>query len=303
MTQLTPSQSNATLSKVANWLLIASAVIALISVFGFKFFTLNPELLAKFDWAMQLYPYSYKAFAQAQILTGFLATAVLLVARAMSLWIKAFVGVYALSFFSEFSGTSWGLPFGHYVYTDLLGFKLLGKVPWLIPMSWFFMGFASYRLTVGLLGPSGTIARFPAALIRCLIATAVLLLWDVTLDPAMSKTTPFWIWEQEGSYYGMPALNIFGWAVTGLAIMTVFEWGFGAVRAKHVPIRFFLALYATNLILPLGLLAAVGAWAPLGLTLAMGWLLVRIGRWVGWRALPRMSIRQDLGEASSRSPA
>jgi putative membrane protein len=291
------------LNRAAKWGLISSAVIALISVFGFKFFTLNPELLARFDWAMALYPYSYKAFAQAQIFTGWLAAVLMLTSRTKWAWLKAFAAVYAISLFSEFSGTSWGLPFGHYEYTDLLGFKLLDKVPWLIPMSWFFMGFAAYRLTIALLGPSATIDSFTATCTRLLLATGILLLWDVTLDPAMSKTTPFWIWEQEGSYYGMPALNIFGWAVTGLAIMIAIDRLFGPIKTKQVPANFFVGLYATNLILPLGLLAAVEAWIPLGLTVAMGWLLFRAGRWLGWRVIPRIKMRQDLTHAESRSPA
>ncbi|MEN9835355.1 MAG: hypothetical protein RL011_1548, partial [Pseudomonadota bacterium] len=114
---------------------------------------------------------------------------------------------------------------------------------------------------------------------------------------------PFWIWEQEGSYYGMPALNIFGWAVTGLAIMIAIDRLFGPIKTKQVPANFFVGLYATNLILPLGLLAAVEAWIPLGLTVAMGWLLFRAGRWLGWRVIPRIKMRQDLTHAESRSPA
>ena len=283
-------KSDSLLAKLALWLLGTSAAIALISVFGFKFFTLNPDLLAQYPWAEKLYPYSYKVSAQAQIATGWLATVFLLTSCTRSHWLKAFFAVYGLSLFSEFSGTSWGLPFGHYEYTELLGFKVFGKVPWLIPMSWFFMGFASYNLVVALLGPSGTSKRLDAAVCRLLLATATLLLWDVTLDPAMSQTTPFWIWEQPGSYYGMPALNIFGWAVTGLAIMTVFEFAFSPLRAKQLPVKFFAGVYATNLILPLGLLAAVGAWAPLGLTVAMGWLLVRLARWLGYRALLSRAI-------------
>jgi putative membrane protein len=280
-----------------------SAAIAAVSVFGYKFFTLNPELLAQFDWAEKLYPYSYKAFAQAQIAFGWLATAVMLVHSTKSRWLRAFFAVYAVSLFSEFSGTSWGLPFGHYEYTDLLGIKLFNKVPWLIPMSWFFMGLASYRVTVGLFGRSGSDNRVAARVARAALAMCVLVLWDVTLDPAMSQTTPFWIWEQPGSYYGMPALNIFGWAVTGLVIMTIFETALGAVVASRIPLNFAIGIYATNLILPLGLLAAAGAWAPLGITVVLGCLLVVIGRWLGSTLLTGDNLNTARAETTARSVA
>lgn len=289
------------LNRAANRVLAFSAGLALISVFGFKFFTLNPEFLGRFDWAMRLYPYAFTGFAQAQIFTGWLATALMLTNRMRSGWLKVFAAVYALSLASEYSGTSWGLPFGHYEYTDLLGYKIGGKVPWLIPMSWFFMGAASYRLTISILGPSAILTRPLAVATRCLLAAAILLLWDVTLDPAMSQTTPFWLWEQPGSYYGMPAINIFGWAVTGFAIMLVFEFGWGPARVKQWPHQFASSLYATNLILPLGLLAAVGAWMPLFLTLGIGLGLVQLGRLLGRWSVPRNSWSRVLRESSPRS--
>ncbi len=269
----------------AGWLLKGSALVALTSVFGYKFFTLNPEFLSKFDWALQLYPYAYKVSAQAQILLGFVATLLLLIGQAKPRWIAAFIGIYGLSLFSEFSGTSWGLPFGHYEYTDLLGFKILGKVPWLIPTSWFFMGFASFRLALFMLGPAGVSKLASAVVMRVVLATAILVLWDVTLDPAMSHTTPFWVWEQPGSYYGMPAINILGWALTGLLIMLVIEFVFGPSAMQKLSMPFFAALYATNLILPLGLLAVVGAWPPILMTIVLGWVLFRVAKWLGTRAI------------------
>ena len=47
---------------------------------------------------------------------------------------------------AELTGTKTGWPFGGYEYTDFLGAKLLGRVPFPIPLSWFYMGFASLLL-------------------------------------------------------------------------------------------------------------------------------------------------------------
>jgi hypothetical protein len=51
----------------------------------------------------------------------------------------------------------------------------------------------------------------------------ILLAWDLALDPAMSYATRYWVWGETGPYYGMPWLNLFGWYVTGLALMGVLD--------------------------------------------------------------------------------
>ena len=43
-------------------------------------------------------------------------------------------------------GTGTGDPFGNYEYLSGLGYKVLGHVPFSIPLSWFYMGLASFML-------------------------------------------------------------------------------------------------------------------------------------------------------------
>src|SRR5262249_20885360 len=58
-----------------------------------------------------------------------------------------FFGVSTLlSLGCELIGTGTGWPFGNYAYTTFLGSKILGRVPFSIPLSWFAMGLASYIL-------------------------------------------------------------------------------------------------------------------------------------------------------------
>ena len=51
-----------------------------------------------------------------------------------------------LSLSSELIGTGTGWPFGNYEYTAFLGYKILDRVPFSIPLSWFSMGLVSYLL-------------------------------------------------------------------------------------------------------------------------------------------------------------
>ncbi|HKE57873.1 MAG TPA: carotenoid biosynthesis protein [Pyrinomonadaceae bacterium] len=47
------------------------------------------------------------------------------------------------------------------------------------------------------------------------IGRCLLVAWDLLLDPAMNRVTSYWIWGEQGSYYGMPWTNLLGWAITG----------------------------------------------------------------------------------------
>jgi putative membrane protein len=103
---------------------------------------------------------------------------------------------------------------------------------------------------------------------RILVASLILLSWDLALDPAMSHATAYWVWGQPGAYYGMPWLNLFGWYVTGLGLMAALA----ALRADawvaRVPTRWMLAFYGANLLLPVGMSAAAGMWGAVAATAA-----------------------------------
>ena len=108
------------------------------------------------------------------------------------------------------------LPFGAYEYTGLLGAKFDGHVPYFIPPSWFAMSIVSLdlarRLNVGRWG-------------RILAGTLFMVLWDVSLDPAMtSGQFQFWSYEAGGFFYGMPFSNWIGWFGVTLIIIIGYEY-------------------------------------------------------------------------------
>jgi putative membrane protein len=163
--------------------------------------------------------------------------------------------------------------------------KWFGHVPVLIPLSWFFMAVPSYLLARAVLRPH---ARVTAAgrVVVVLGGSLVLLAWDVALDPAMSWITKYWVWGEEGPYYGMPLLNLFGWYVTGLALMGALallradEWGDG------LPTRWMLGYYGANLLLPLGMIAAAGLWDAVALTA----VVVAVSLWLPRLHRPRVEV-------------
>jgi putative membrane protein len=246
-------------ARFALWGLYAFTALA---VAGFATFGTHPGLLARFPGAAGFYGVAFVFFSRAQILIAGGALALFLSIYAGRRWLGAFGLLYAISLSSELLGTTVGLPFGPYGYTGALGPRWFGHVPLLIPLSWFFMAVPSYALA-GILVPIGS-----RPWRRVLLASFVLLSWDLALDPAMSHATTYWVWGTAGPYYGMPLLNLFGWYATGLALMGALA----AVRADRwiarLPARWLAGFYAANLLLPLGMILARGLWPAALLTLA-----------------------------------
>ncbi len=247
------------------WSLFVLAVFTVMSVAGFGYYALHPENLPPSGFALRFYTISFGFFAQIHILLAFATLATVLIARTGARWVPALVGIYLLSFTSEHVGTGYGIPFGGYEYTGLLGARLGSRVPALIPVSWFLMVL-----------PSWVIARhlFPRKLALAIPAGALgLVLWDLALDPAMSFLTPYWRWEDAGPYYGMPWLNLVGWFVTGLGLTGILALTEERAGFSQLPVRWMAAFYGVVVALPLGMLAVAGEWLGVVATLA-GYALV-----------------------------
>jgi uncharacterized membrane protein len=249
-----------------------------VAILGYGVFGLNPGRIPNVQALYRFYSVSFNFFAQAHI---WICSAVLGLALVRWIgwrWLASFAAVYLLSFLSEFVGTGYGIPFGGYAYTDLLGPKLGGRVPVVIPLSWFLMALPSYVLAMRTFPDPGRAVR------RILFASLLLMTWDLALDPAMSYLTPYWRWADTGPYYGMPWLNLLGWYVTGLAIITAIDRMGGSAWARELPVRWMALYYVGVLLMPLGMIAVAGLWLGVVVTLAGLALAWGIHRWVGAQA-------------------
>jgi uncharacterized membrane protein len=196
---------------------------------------------------------------------------------------------------SELAGTGTGFPFGEYQYTPLLGYRIMGLVPFPIPISWFYMIYGCLAICGRLMAPAtGSAGKWRWAAVAGLILVA----WDVSMDPAMVKTS-HWVWGSgqqfrdmgfpswlvaffsRDVFYGMPLSNWFGWYLTGtviarlmLAVVPPAQWT-SDVSPSPLPIW----IYATNGIMPIVLcLRDELWWAALLGTIAMAipvWLALR----------------------------
>lgn len=113
------------------WLtLLVLGAFTLMAIAGYGIFALNPGLIPDSDSARAFFGEAFRIFARGHIILAALVLATPLVLRTGVQWVPAFVGVFLLSFLSEFVGTGYGFPFSGYEYTSLLGLKLGGRVPW-----------------------------------------------------------------------------------------------------------------------------------------------------------------------------
>lgn len=247
-------------------LLFALIAINILSYIGFATFVQHPQWLKLWPYAIEIFSVSYALFAQAHIMIGLLALVWMLILKTGHSWLWAFAWCCTMGGISEVIGVRYGFPFGDYSYTNLLGPKLLDTVPYLILVGWFTMAISGYGVANSLRNSSWY---------RIGVGAFLLTLWDLTLDPAMSRLSPFWVWHEQGGYYGTPWINFFGWYVTSLVILIGLEVSSAYKWIEKVDRKFLLVFYAINIALPAGIVLTAGYWGAIGATIAA--LLAVIG--------------------------
>lgn len=234
----------------------------------------NPDILASLPpMGIELFRVSMQGGGVVNILLGTAAVAIYAY-RTLGLkqWLAYMIPAVSISLSSELIGTSTGFPFGHYGYLSGLGYKIAGRVPFTIPLSWFYVGFVSYLLALGGLkaiklpnwARHGGAIALGAMLLTC---------WDFVLDPAMSQTTvQFWAWEQPGAFFGMPYQNFAGWFGTGVIFTGVAAllWGQTPEELKKVRLNFPLIVYLSNFTYAAVLSGVSGFTIPVLLGLVVG---------------------------------
>lgn len=181
---------------------------------------------------------------------------------------------------AELLGTTTGIPFGEYSYTTRLGPLILGHVPWFIPLSWYALSILCYDLARRI---------YSSKLARVLAVAVFMILWDVSLDPAMNQgggTFVFWAYPEGGAFFGMPWSNWIGWFVTSALIGVGFE-ALGGLGEKPdaFEMRWSPILYSLHLLFPISVcllyglpLAGLIGFVALCIPLTLLWLKQRASR-------------------------
>lgn len=102
-----------------------------------------------------------------------------------------------------------GFPFGNYHYT--VPTLMILEVPWIIMVAYFATGYMSWVLAHVLTGQFGTKLKGIHIFLVPMIASFIMVMWDVVMDPFNSTINKNWIWEDGGNYFGVPISNYLGW--------------------------------------------------------------------------------------------
>jgi bisanhydrobacterioruberin hydratase len=142
---------------------------------------------------------------------------------------RAALSLLALSAFGyaiEAIGVVTGLPYGSFYYGDALGGRLLGLVPYLLPISY-------APLVIGAVAASWNDSLVNHRVFFIFRAALLLVLMDGVLDPG-AAFLGFWIWPEGGAYYGVPLSNYAGWLLSG-ALAAALLLAVGRWRTAPLP--------------------------------------------------------------------
>ena len=169
--------------------------------------------------------------------------AFLLIARQLLGWKRTglfFVITWATAFICEFSSTHTGIPFGWYHYTgSTVGHELyVANVPFMDSLSFTFLLFASYCLSLSFLLPSRSSRSRRPTVPELMFDQTVRTSWpvlaltvlffsfiDVIIDPVALRGERWFLgkiyyYPDPGIHFGVPIANYVGWAVVGFVALS-----------------------------------------------------------------------------------
>ncbi|MEO8042137.1 MAG: isopentenyl-diphosphate Delta-isomerase [Acidobacteriota bacterium] len=113
----------------------------------------------------------------------------------------------------EMSAITTGFPYGHFGYSEHLGYKLFAVVPWTVAFAWPPLLLAAYSVAANVNASRST---------RLVITTVSLLTFDLVLDPGAVQLG-FWKYAGAGVFYGVPLSNFAGWIISGFVGAVILE--------------------------------------------------------------------------------
>jgi uncharacterized membrane protein len=124
-----------------------------------------------------------------------------------------------VSLFFENLSVITGFPYGLYNYSPSLGVL---PVPLIIIFEYFAMGYLSWILANILTGQYSQKLKGKQVFLVPFIATFLMVMWDLTVDPISSTLQGLWVWHNPGAYFGVPLSNYFGWFLVVYIIFQLF---------------------------------------------------------------------------------
>jgi uncharacterized membrane protein len=148
-----------------------------------------------------------------------------------------------------------GFPFGHYYFAGLMGPKLF-NVPVLLGLAYIGMAYVSWTLARLIAGSARHSASAQNLLALPLVASFIMVAWDLAQDPVWGTVLHGWVWRDGGPWFGVPISNYLGWYLTVFIVYLLFAVYLrrrpaSAIRASSAAAIFFYAICALGNVLQL----------------------------------------------------
>jgi len=134
------------------------------------------------------------------------------------------IGV-VLGWLAEQLGATYGLFFGSYTYTEVLGPRI-GAVPFIIPLMWFALCYVAY-VTANLIVwqlPSDGAPALAQSIVMSLLAAMIVTAYDLGADPYMVFQLKAWIMTKtDGGWFGETLQGFVGWMIVSFTIVLAFR--------------------------------------------------------------------------------
>ncbi|HEX5223460.1 MAG TPA: carotenoid biosynthesis protein [Verrucomicrobiae bacterium] len=117
-------------------------------------------------------------------------------------------------------GAVTAIPFGPFTYTDSAGPKFFNTLAWPIPALWIIIVLNSRGVARLILRPWRKLKNYGFWLIG--ITTALVILFDLGLEPFASQTNRYWLWLPTTfpiQWQGAPLVNSLGWLLATLLML------------------------------------------------------------------------------------
>jgi uncharacterized membrane protein len=165
-------------------------------------------------------------------------------------WKRSLI-MFGLSFFVAFTaealGVNFGLVFGHYYYTKILGISLFG-VPLLAALAWEPIVYAAFcisdMLTPHMASLSPLVKQISSPIWAAAIGAFATTAWDMMIDP-IAVSQGWWVWVNGGPYvpyvaHGVPIQNFVGWLGVAFVINLIYrKIADGMDQSKSTSLTFY----------------------------------------------------------------
>jgi uncharacterized membrane protein len=183
--------------------------------------------------------------------------------------------VFLTGLFFESLGVATGLVYGPYHYTNQLGPKFLGLVPFIIPIAWTFMMYPSMIIAQHIIPDISTGVKRGLAVAA--LSGVVMTAWDVVMDPMMVFGGN-WVWEIEGACFGIPLQNFGGWWLTTFTAVGLYLLLSKKIPDKitNIPDRWVVYSYSVTGIAAVATALIVGLGGPAlaGIFALVPWMVI-----------------------------